>query len=196
MDKWIPILPCADIKAQIAFYQHLGFEIVEIFERPNAYASMMFGGIDVHFYGNRRHVASENPNCFILHVEDVDAMNEAFASGLKAATGRIPRSGIPKITKVRDLAADRRFTLTDTGGNTIYVLTPNPKDYVNHLRVLESKEYADDFAILYDLIYSKEDRSVATNMLRKMTGTEKRLNAADREKFMRVAREIDENYGI
>jgi hypothetical protein len=38
MDKIIPILPCPDIKGQVAFYQQLGFELLNLYTSPNPYA--------------------------------------------------------------------------------------------------------------------------------------------------------------
>ncbi len=52
--------------------------------------------------------------CF-LSVEQVDTVYNGFAKGLKHYLGKIPRSGIPRISKVRDLSNDRRFTLADPG---------------------------------------------------------------------------------
>ncbi|MDV4151317.1 hypothetical protein R0131_10730 [Clostridium sp. AL.422] len=164
MDKIIPILPCQSIREQAEFFKNLGFITTGIYTAPNPYASLEYGTIEIHFYGTKKIKPSENPNtCFVL-VEDVDNIYETFITNYKKNTGKIPRSGIPRISKLRDLASDRRFTLTDVGGNTFYIGTPIKE---NFFRIIDSKEYAKNYKILYDLIYSKEDYDVAFNMLTK-----------------------------
>lgn len=167
MGKIIPILPCQSIKEQIAFYESMGFETVKVYTRPNPYAVVFLDDLELHFYGSKKTIPSENPQMCYLRVDDVDSFYEKFTVGLKKESGKIPRSGIPRISKLKDLADDRRFIITDVGGNTIFVGTPNSQlsDGANFFRTLESKEYAKNFEILYDLIYSKEDGDVANNML-------------------------------
>jgi len=60
MNKVIPILPCPDIKAQVEFYQQLGFELIDLYTSPNPYAAMQFGTIELNFYGSRKMVSTEN----------------------------------------------------------------------------------------------------------------------------------------
>lgn len=166
MNKCIPLLPCPSIKDQVSFYETLGFKIVQIYTRPNPYAVVKYGTIEMHFYGSKKILPNENPQMCFLRVGDVDRVYEEFTSGLKETTGKIPRSGIPRISKLKHLAYDRRFMITDVGGNTLFIGTPNselqdPAFY----RTLESKEHAHNFEILYDLMYSKEDSHSAFNML-------------------------------
>src|SRR5690606_21157161 len=121
------------------------------------YASIRLGAIELHFWGSRKNVPAANSSMCFIQVEDVDAIYEGFVGKLKAAAGKIPRSGIPRISKVRDLTSDRRFTLTDPGGNTIFVAQPAETGAQSFFRTLESEEYARKFAIVYDIMYSKED---------------------------------------
>lgn len=100
-----------------------------------------------------------------MQVEDVDHVYETFTSSYKQAHGKISRSGIPRISKLKDLAQDRRFVLTDVSGNTFYIGTP----YLGtgksvFYRSLESVEYAGHFEKVYDLMYSKEVPAIASNM--------------------------------
>jgi hypothetical protein len=103
--------------------------------------------------------------CYIV-VEDVDQIYESFTSSLKEKTGKISRSGIPRISKLKDLAEDRRFILTDVGGNTFFVGTPNTKLSFDNVffRTIDSSEHANHFEVLYDLMYSKEDSHSASLM--------------------------------
>ncbi|MCX7747467.1 MAG: hypothetical protein N2645_11365 [Clostridia bacterium] len=190
MDKVIPIMPCPNIKAQVEFYQQLGFELIDLYTSPNPYAAVQYGIIELHFYGSRKVVPPENPTMCFVQVDDVDAVYDIFSGNLKKHTGKVPRSGIPRITKVRDLSNDRRFTLTDTGGNTIFVGSRTKADTVNFFRTLQNEEFAQKFAVLYDLVYSKEDCRVAANMLLKLAAVKDSLNDLDKAKFLLVAIEI------
>lgn len=196
MNKVIPILPCHDIKAQVAFYQQLGFELMDLFTSPNPYAVLQLGTIELNFYGSRKMVPTENPTMCFVKVEDVDALYAAFAGGLKKHTGKIPRSGIPRISKVRDLSSDRRFTLTDTGGNTFYIGTPVKGDNHNFFRTLDNEEWAQKFSVLYDVVYSKEDAQMAANMLPRYGQMKDQLNDLDKVKFLLIVLEIQQQLGI
>lgn len=190
MNKVIPILPCADIRRQVEFYQQLGFGIKGVYTSPNAYAAMAIGNIELHFWGNRKNVPAENSSmCFIL-VEDVDAVNDAFTNNLKAHTGKVPRSGIPKITKVRDLVGDRRFTLTDPGGNTLFIGTPVKEGSVNFFRTLQHETFAKKFTVLYDILYSKEAPELAAETLPTYRIDKGQLGDLDKAKYLLVILEI------
>ncbi|MEQ2528383.1 hypothetical protein WMO40_16985 [Bacillaceae bacterium CLA-AA-H227] len=167
MGTIIPILPCQSIREQVAFYESIGFETVQVYTRPYPYAVVRLKELELHFYGSKKTIPSENPQMCYLKVDDVDKLYEKFTVDLKKNLGKIPRSGIPRISKLKDLADDRRFIITDLGGNTLIVGTPNSQlsDGATFFRTLESKEYAKNFEILYDLIYSKEDGDVANRML-------------------------------
>ena len=121
MNKIIPILPCPSLKEQIAFYEQLGFELVEMTNRPNPYAAVAYGSLEIHFYGSKKTVPSANASLCYIRVEDVNRMYEELTSSLKETAGNIPRSGIPRISKLKDLSDDRRFIITDVGGNTLFV---------------------------------------------------------------------------
>lgn len=166
MDKVIPILPCPSIKEQVAFYESIGFTIVQTYTRPNPYAVVQYGSLEIHFYGSKKTLPAENPSMCYLRVDNVKAVHETFSTGLKQSLGKIPRTGIPRISKLKDLKEDRRFMVTDMGGNTLFIGTPNAevKDAA-FFRTIESSEYAEHFAIMYDLMYSKEDTGAAHNML-------------------------------
>lgn len=168
MNKIIPILPCQSIREQVAFYEELGFRIVHTSNRPNPYAVVSLGDVEIHFYGSKRTLPHENPNMCYVQVEDVDQIYETFTSRYKQAHGKIPRSGIPRISKLKDLVDDRRFMITDKGGNTLFVGTPRAKLTVPaYFRTIESGKYAEHFTVLFDLLYSKEDCETAHRMLMK-----------------------------
>lgn len=161
-----PIFPCQSIKEQVSFYESLGFKTIQVYTRPHSYAVVSYGSLELHFYGTKRILPNENPQMCYIEVDDVNQVYEDFTTGLKRHIGKIPRSGIPRISKLKHLVEDRRFVMTDIGGNTLYIGTPNADLAVPAFyRTIESVEYAKNFEILYDLLYSKEDSNSAFNML-------------------------------
>ena len=188
MKKLIPVLPCSDKAAQIAFYKHLGFELVGEHER--SYIVVKRAEIELHFYGTKQVAPEHNSSMCLIQTDDVDALHHAFESGLMAGTGRVPRTGFPKITMVRDLKDDRRFTLTDPSGNTFYVLTPKTAGDGTFFRDLSEEQHRKAFAALYDLVYSKEDMHIAGNLLPKLLAVKKGLCDLDRAKLCLVEMEM------
>ena len=58
-------------------------------------------------------------------VSDVDALYDAFRTGLVAALGRLPTRGIPRMGALRDMAYGvRQFVVVDPGGNYIRIGQP------------------------------------------------------------------------
>lgn len=188
--KVIPILPCPDIGTLVTFYQQLGFEVLGLYTSPNPYAAIQLGTIELNFYGTRKVSPNENPSMCYVKVADVDAVHNAFAAGLKKHMGRVPRSGIPRMTTVRDLSMDRRFTLTDPGGNTLFIGTPLSPGAGSFFRTLQNEEFATKFAVLYDVVYSKEDFSMAWKMLPKYKTAKDALQGLDKARFLLVELEI------
>jgi predicted enzyme related to lactoylglutathione lyase len=195
MERVIPILPCPDIKEQVAFYKQLGFDVLGVYTSPNPYAAVQFAAAELHFYGTKKMTPGNNSSMCFIKVEDVDAIYQAFATAFKKNTGKIPRSGIPRISKVRDLVNDRRFTLTDPGGNTFYIGNQRQTGAEDFFRVLENSEWAKKFTVLYDLTYSKEDFSMAADMLPRFEAAKESLNDLDRAKLLLVTLEIQRQLG-
>jgi hypothetical protein len=193
-EKVIPMLPCPDIRTQVAFYKALGFEVLGLYTSPNPYAAVKWKSIELHFWGKRSMVAAQNTAmCFIM-VNDVDAVNEAFTNALKQHYGKIPRNGLPKITQVRNLAYDRRFTLTDPGGNTFYIGSP-ATEADRFFRQLNNPDDAKLFAALYDVVYSKEDPALADSMLPKYTAIGNQLEGLDKAKYLLLLLDIQKHLG-
>lgn len=62
--------------------------------------------------------------CYIV-TTDVDALYDAFRSGLRAALGKVPSRGLPRIGPLKDMSYGvRQFLLTDPGGNTLRIGQP------------------------------------------------------------------------
>lgn len=186
-EKLIPILPCPDIKIQVSFYEALGFDVLGIYTSPNPYAALQWKNMEVHFYGSRKVIATQNSAMCFLFVNNVDEVNDAFTNALKKFYGKIPRTGVPMISKVRSLVYDRRFTLTDPGGNTFYIGSKNTDQF---FRTLHHQQYAKGFAALYDVLYSKEDRNLAETMLPKYAHFYEELKGLDKAKFLLLVLDI------
>lgn len=186
-DRVTPIMPCPDIRRQAEFYQQLGFDVLGLYTSPNPYVALRWGAIELHFYGSRKTAPAQNATMCYVKVEDVDIVNEAFTTALKQHTGKVPRAGIPRISKVRDLVDDRRFTLTDPGGNTLYIGSP-VKD--RFFRSLEDTAHAKRFAVLYDVLYSKEDPIMAAEILPRYADMKDTLAGLDKARFLLLELDI------
>lgn len=180
---------CPSIREQVDFYTALGFEVVGTYTSPNPYACLRWKNIELHFYGSRKVVASENATMCYLLVRDVEQVNQTFTNGLKTYYGKIPRSGFPKITKVRSLVDDCRFTLTDPGGNTLFIGSKSTEED-RFFRSLDNGEYAKIFAVLYDILHSKEDPKLAESMLPKYAAIGGNLQGLDKAKYLLVVADI------
>lgn len=188
LEKIIAILPCSDADAQTQFYKHLGFTLVGKYTR--SYLVFRYGDLVLHFFGSRMFPPEGNPSMCIIQTDDLERLYDAFTTGLKTGTGKIPRSGFPKITKIRELSEDRRFTLADPSGNTIYVTEPKPQGSGTFFREIDSAPYAKKFAALYDLVYSKQDMALADKVLTKLLPVKEQLSDLDRAKLLLLQREI------
>lgn len=124
-EKTIPLLPCRTIQPLVDFYTALGFETTFIQKSPYPYAVVERGSVQLQFFGMKQYDPAESySGCYIV-TDDVDALHAAFRTGLKAAYGRIPSRGLPRIGPLKDMSYGmRQFLMTDPGGNTVRVGTP------------------------------------------------------------------------
>ncbi|MET8380349.1 VOC family protein [Streptomyces microflavus] len=123
-EKTIPLLPCRTelIQSVVDFYTALGFETTHLQKSPYAYAVVERGAVEIQLYGMKEYdPAASHSSCYLL-TDDVDGLHTAFRSGLKAAYGRIPTRGLPRIGPLKDMSYGvRQFLTTDPTGNTIRV---------------------------------------------------------------------------
>ncbi|MFJ8146332.1 bleomycin resistance protein [Streptomyces sp. NPDC096048] len=129
VEKTIPILPCRTLQPVLDFYTALGFEVAFQQRSPNPYAVVERGGIELQFFGLRQYEPAESiSTCYVL-TDDVDGLHAAFRAGLKAAYGRVPTRGLPRIGQLKDMSYGvRQFLMTDPGGNCIRVGQPTGED--------------------------------------------------------------------
>ncbi|MFC4495929.1 bleomycin resistance protein [Streptomyces ovatisporus] len=121
-EKTIPILPCRTLQPVLDFYTALGFEVTFQQKSPNPFAVVERGGIELQFFGMKKYEPAESMStCYVL-TDDVDALYEAFRAGLKAAYGRVPTRGLPRIGPLKDMSYGvRQFLMSDPGGNCIRI---------------------------------------------------------------------------
>jgi hypothetical protein len=113
-----PILPCPDVDVAVTFYEALGFERTYRQTRPNPYAAVARGDLNVHVYGIDGYDPSTATGNVGIAVADCDALYEAFAAGLREMFGRLPSAGVPRITRPRKrFGTVYGFSVVDPGGN-------------------------------------------------------------------------------
>ncbi|MFE4668975.1 bleomycin resistance protein [Streptomyces sp. NPDC056716] len=122
-EKTIPILPCPSVPELVEFYEHLGFTVDLVQTRPSPYAALSYGeGIALQFYGHKSVVPAESWSTCYITTDRVDELYVAFRAGLKAAYGRVPTRGIPRIGQLKDTSYGvRQFLMTDPGGNCLRI---------------------------------------------------------------------------
>ncbi|MGW5640699.1 bleomycin resistance protein [Streptomyces sp. NPDC003832] len=121
-EKTVPILPCRTVQPVLDFYTALGFEVTFQQKSPNPYAVVRRGGIELHFFGMRQYEPAQSFSTCIVGTDDVDALHDSFRAGLRAAYGKVPSRGLPRLGPVKDTSHGvRQFLMTDPGGNCIRV---------------------------------------------------------------------------
>ena len=118
----IPALPCRDLDESISFYQALGFVRTYRQERPNPYAVVSRDDFHIHLFTIDGFDPEQSYATVIVVVPDADELYEAFAAGLRAAYGKLPSAGIPRILRPRKREGTvRGFSVVDPGGNWLRI---------------------------------------------------------------------------
>ncbi|RQP10134.1 MAG: hypothetical protein EAS52_23140 [Parapedobacter sp.] len=114
----VPILPCAAIEETLSFWEMLGFEITYKQTRPYQYGVVARGGSELHFGRVKGMETTGNGynGCLVI-VPDAEEVYREFTATFKEKLGRVPHSGIPRISRMKP--ATTRFTLTDVSGNSL-----------------------------------------------------------------------------
>lgn len=125
----VPLLPCASIDTMEEFYTALGFRRTYRQTRPNPSLAMRREDIELHFSGMDGFDPADSYGSCIVAVADTGELHRSFADGLRAAFGKVPLSGIPRMTRPRKRKnADNLagFTVVDPGGNWIRIFPASP----------------------------------------------------------------------
>ncbi|GAA4918945.1 VOC family protein [Streptomyces coeruleoprunus] len=164
MEKTIPILPCRTIQPVLDFYTALGFEVTFLQKSPNPYAVVERGGIQLHFFGMKQYEPAESYSTCSIHSDDVDGLHEVFRASLKAAYGRVPTRGLPRIGPLKDTSHGmRQFLVTDPGGNCLRIGQQTSQDQHHRPAPKETFSRALHHASL--LADSKEDPAGAAKII-------------------------------
>ena len=163
-EQTIPILPCGTLQPVLDFYTALGFEVTFRQRSPNPYAAVELGGIQLHFFGMKTYEPTASISTCYVRTDDVDGLYETFRAGLKAAYGRIPTRGLPRIGPLKDMSYGmRQFLMTDPGGNCIRVGRPTSEN--QHHRAAPDETFARALHHASVLADSKEDPAAAAKII-------------------------------
>jgi hypothetical protein len=118
----VPLLPCRDVEESVVFYTMLGFTRTYRQLRPNPYAVVERGDIVIHLFGIEGFVPEDSYASILIVTTDLDGLYAAFAAGLREGLGRLPVSGIPRMTRPRrKQGTTGGFSVVDPGGNWLRV---------------------------------------------------------------------------
>lgn len=121
-ERTYPMLPCRDIDEAITFYKALGFVQTYRQLRPNPSAVVAREDIQIHLFGIDNFNPADSYGSVIVVVPDPDALYQAFADGLRAAYGKLPVAGIPRLLRPRKkYGTVRGFSVVDVGGNWLRI---------------------------------------------------------------------------
>jgi catechol 2,3-dioxygenase-like lactoylglutathione lyase family enzyme len=142
-ESTVPLLPCRSLAESLAFYESLGFTCTFRQQRPNPCASVTRGGIDIFLFEIDGFVPEDSYGSILILTTDTEKLFDEFATGLRTAHGRLPISGIPRITRPRKKQGTAGgFSVVDPGGNWLRVFRrgdPETSDTVRGLaRVVEN----------------------------------------------------------
>jgi hypothetical protein len=121
-ERTYPLLPCGDIDQAITFYEALGFARTYRQLSPYPCAVVKREDIQIHLFGIPDFDPAQSYGSAIVVVPDVDALYRAFAAGLRAAYGKLPVVGFPRMTRPRKkFGTVHGFSVVDVGGNWLRV---------------------------------------------------------------------------
>ncbi|MFJ7626706.1 bleomycin resistance protein [Streptomyces sp. NPDC097595] len=170
-EKTIPILPCRTIQPIVDFYAALGFEATFRQTSPNPYAVVERGDIQLHFFGMKRYEPAASYSTCYIRTDDVDGLYASFRSSLKAAYGRIPTRGLPRVGPLKDTSyGARQFLVTDPAGNCLRIGQPTSRD--QHHRPAPEETFARALHHASLFADSKNDPAGAARIIDRVLGLE------------------------
>lgn len=160
----IPLLPCIDADATVAFYESLGFTVADRQTRPYLYLALTLDDIEVHFRGASSALdpSEENTGGFLALVDDVTPFHTRFVDAARARSGRLPVTGLPRMTRLRP--GQTRFCVYDPSGNCIIFINRDEPDveYGGSSRLCGLAKAHDNVRIFRDF---KNDDALAARAL-------------------------------
>ncbi|MFD6177107.1 MULTISPECIES: VOC family protein [unclassified Isoptericola] len=130
----VSLLPCGDSEhdqdALVEFWTALGLEVTYRQRRPYPVVSFGRGGIQVQYYGMPGWDPEASHSTCVVVVPETEPVYESFAAGLRSLHGRLPVSGVPRVTRPRRRANNAGlsgFSVIDPAGNWVRVTrAPDP----------------------------------------------------------------------
>lgn len=122
----IPALPCVALDESLAFWRALGYDVTYTQRAPNPYAVIRYDDYELHLFGLKQLNPADNFTTCLVMVAEVEQLHATFAGRLKAALGRVPGRGFPRISRMKP--GQTRFTLTDVAGNSIIYIKRGEED--------------------------------------------------------------------
>ncbi len=122
----IPLLPCTTLEETLPFWQALGFEATHWQKSPSVYGVVRRNNYELHFYGLKGLDPQTAFSTCVVIVPDVERLHDTFAQGLRAALGKLPVAGIPRMTRMKP--GQTRFTVVDPSGNSVIFVKRGPED--------------------------------------------------------------------
>ncbi|WP_416904146.1 glyoxalase [Micromonospora echinospora] len=161
----VPLLPCVSAEETLTFYQALGFRVTYRQTRPYLYLAFAWSGFELHFGGAPAGLdpSRETSGGCLVMVDDVAPYHAAFTAGLRAAYGRVPARGLPRITRHRPGAS--RFTVVDPSGNSIIFIRRDEEkelEYGGSKKLKGIARALDNARILRE--FKNDDRAAARSL--------------------------------
>ncbi|MGI2294449.1 bleomycin resistance protein [Paenibacillus sp. GXUN7292] len=164
----IPIFPCRSIDEHLDFYQALGFELTYRQAKPNLYACVRHSIVELHFFVLKQLEPSNSYSMCYVSVPDVDSVYKEFCGNLKKIYQKVPSQGFPRITKLNNLAEDRRFNLIDPAGNRLLIgqkhASSKPIQNDQYM-VVHPSRFTNALETAYRLAYAKDEPAEAARVL-------------------------------
>ncbi|MEU2255105.1 glyoxalase [Nocardia xishanensis] len=160
-DSPVPMLWTASPATTLDFYRAIGYAVTHEQTRPYVYLALEFHGCPVHFSSPPKgfELPPELVGCLVM-VDDVAARHREFTAALRAAYGKVPAKGRPRITRFRP--GQSRFTLVDPDGNTLlFIQRDEPEDveYGGSRDMEDLAKVIDNARILRD--FKTDDKAAA-----------------------------------
>lgn len=122
----IPALPCVSLDDSLIFWEALGYIVTYKQKAPNPYAVIRYDDYELHLFGLKQLNPQDNFTICLIMTPEVEQLHRIFAERLRAALGRVPGSGFPRISRMRP--GQTRFTLTDVAGNSVIYIKQGDED--------------------------------------------------------------------
>lgn len=117
-ERMYPILPCPDLAAAVEFYVALGFAETYRQARPNPYAVVGLGDMAVHLAEIAGFDPQTSVSSVVVVVPELADLHATFTAGLRAAYGKVPVAGVPRLLQLRRKAGTATgFSIVDPGGS-------------------------------------------------------------------------------